>query len=122
MFRSCRRAMIQRPHMRPCDSEQTDAGMSNMVDPRTLAIILEHIRNLMKKRALMAIGLSVAMANYALADTLPKTATSTATSVNPLRRSATQLTCEEFLSYDELPGHTVYWSEGLNGKASQKIL
>jgi acid stress chaperone HdeA len=72
----------------------------------------------MRKLALIAIGLSVAMANYALADTLPKTATTTATGVKPVKAvKATELTCEEFLSYDEVTRpQIVYWSEGLNGK------
>jgi len=36
---------------------------------------------------------------------------------------ATELTCEEFLSYDEVTRpQIVYWSEGLNGKGKQKML
>jgi acid stress chaperone HdeA len=72
----------------------------------------------MKTLALMAVAISVAMANSALADTPAKTANPTATSAKPVKAvKPTELTCEEFLSYDEVTRpQIVYWSEGLNGK------
>jgi acid stress chaperone HdeA len=72
----------------------------------------------MKTLALIAIGISVAMANCAIADTPAKAASPTARSAPPIKTvKPTDLTCEEFLSYDEVTRpQIVYWSEGLNGK------
>jgi len=72
----------------------------------------------MKKLALLAIGLSAVVASAAMADTPPttnKVATATAKPVKAIK--PTELTCEDFLSYDELTRpQIVYWSEGLTGK------
>jgi acid stress chaperone HdeA len=72
----------------------------------------------MKNYLLGAIGVVVVLANYAIADTptmskkpAPAAAKSTKT-IKPL-----DLTCAEFLSYDEVTRpQIVYWSEALNGK------
>jgi len=123
VLRSFRRALVQGPQMRPCDSGQTDAGLSNMVDPTPSAINIG-TQSEPKKPAPMAIGLSVAMANYALTDTLPKTVTTTATEVKPVKAvKADELTCEEFLSCDEVTRpQIVYSSEGLNGMGKPEDL
>lgn len=69
----------------------------------------------MKKLALLAIGLTVAMANSVMADTPAKPAMPTAKPAKAIK--PTELTCQEFLSYDEVTRpQIVYWSEGLNGK------
>ena len=72
----------------------------------------------MKNIALMAIGLSAAVATAAMAATpaMPdKSAMATAKPAKAIKPA--ELTCEEFLSYDEVTRpQIVYWSEGLNGK------
>jgi acid stress chaperone HdeA len=72
----------------------------------------------MKTLALIAIGISVAMANSVLADSPANTANPTATNTKSVKTvKPTELTCEEFLSYDEVTRpQIVYWSEGLTGK------
>jgi acid stress chaperone HdeA len=72
----------------------------------------------MRALALWAIGISVATASSALADTPAKAADSTATNPKPVKTlKPIELTCEEFLSYDEVTRpQIVYWSAGLNGK------
>jgi acid stress chaperone HdeA len=72
----------------------------------------------MNNLALLAIGLSVAVAAAAMAETPATTDKVAMTSVKPVKAiKPAELTCEEFLSYDEITRpQIVYWSEGLNGK------
>ena len=74
----------------------------------------------MKTLALLAICGSAAMANGALADAPTPTVSGKAAPVAakpPKPIKPMELTCEEFLSYDEVTRpQIVYWSEGLNGK------
>jgi acid stress chaperone HdeA len=72
----------------------------------------------MKNIALLAIGISIVLTGSATADTpamTDKTATAAAKSTKSIKPM--QLTCEEFLSYDEVTRpQIVFWSEGMNGK------
>ena len=72
----------------------------------------------MKKLVLLAIGLSVAVASAAMADTPATTDKAAMEVAKPAKAiKPTELTCEQFLSYDEVTRpQIVYWSEGLNGK------
>ena len=76
----------------------------------------------MKNIALLTIGISVALANGAIADTpalLDKAAPVPARPTKAIKPM--ELTCEEFLSYDEVTRpQIVYWSEGLNGKGKSE--
>jgi len=73
----------------------------------------------MKTLALLAIGLTVAIANSVLADTPAAPAMPTPKPIKAIK--PTELTCEDFLSYDEVTRpQIVYWSEGLNGKDNPK--
>jgi len=65
----------------------------------------------MKQFVLITLGLCVLATTAALADSAATTPQS-AKSIKP-----TTLTCEEFLSYDEVTRpQIVYWSEGMNRK------
>ncbi len=68
----------------------------------------------MKRLPLLAIGITVLLGTSALADAPTKTTTNAKTvkAIKP-----TEMTCQEFLSYDEVTRpQIVYWSEGMNGK------
>jgi acid stress chaperone HdeA len=68
----------------------------------------------MKKLALLAIGLSVTIAISVMADT-PANPALTAKPIKAIKPA--ELTCQEFLSYDEVTRpQIIYWSEGLNRK------
>lgn len=68
--------------------------------------------------ALLAFGLSVVLINGAVADTPSMTGKSAPVAAKSTKAiKPMQLTCEEFLSYDEVTRpQIVYWSEGMNGK------
>ena len=65
----------------------------------------------MKKIVLLTIGLSGVVTTAAMAEppaTTNKLAMATATPVKTIKPS--KLTCEEFLSYDEVTRPQIYWS------------
>jgi acid stress chaperone HdeA len=65
----------------------------------------------MKQFFLTALGLCVLATSSVLADT----STTSPKSTKPIKPTA--MTCEEFLSYDEVTRpQIVYWSEGMNRK------
>jgi acid stress chaperone HdeA len=72
----------------------------------------------MKHVALLTIGLAVLLASSASADTPAKSDKAAPVAAKPAKAiKPMELTCEEFLSYDEVTRpQIVYWSEGLNGK------
>lgn len=72
----------------------------------------------MKKLALLGIGISIVLINGAIADTPATTDKSAPIAAKPAKAiKPMELTCEEFLSYDEVTRpQIVYWSEGMNGK------
>jgi hypothetical protein len=72
----------------------------------------------MKHLAILAIGISVVLANGASADTPAMTDKTAPVAAKPAKAiKPMELTCEEFLSYDEVTRpQIVYWSEGMNGK------
>jgi len=72
----------------------------------------------MKHVALLAFGISVVLANAANADTPAATDKTAPVAAKPTKAiKPMELTCEEFLSFDEVTRpQIVYWSEGLNGK------
>ena len=88
----------------------------------------------MKNVALLAMAMSAAVTGLAMADTPTKADTTAMTSKNDAKETApktgkavkpTEMTCEEFLSYDEvMRPQIVYLSEGLNrkGKPEEAVI
>jgi acid stress chaperone HdeA len=80
----------------------------------------------MKKLALLVIGLSAAVATAAMADTPATTDNGAMATAKPVKAiKPAELTCAEFLSYDEVTRpQIVYWSEGLNsnGKPEDSVI
>jgi hypothetical protein len=72
----------------------------------------------MKHVALLAVGMSVVLAHAVNADTTAMTDKTAPVAAKPAKAiKPMELTCEEFLSFDEVTRpQIVYWSEGLNGK------
>jgi acid stress chaperone HdeA len=77
----------------------------------------------MKNFALLAVGIAFGLAGAAIADTPVATATHAPVAAKPTKAiKPMELTCEEFLSYDEVTRpQIVYWSAGLNGKGKPEI-
>jgi hypothetical protein len=71
----------------------------------------------MKKHVLLAIAISVVLARSAIAEPPAVTDKMAPVVVKPTKAiKPMELTCEEFLSYDEVTRpQIVYWSEGMNG-------